>query len=133
MNYALNDVIFFNNEMKPASARRVNTVCPGCSDPFYIVTYYIKWVTTSWTYSSILQILSGVFWFIWTKFFSLMCTQCLKIYRKSILHLLKNRFSVYLKQLHYRFAVNFGTLSMWTIRYIYMLARTAWPIWLDKF
>ena len=28
------------------------TVCPGSSDPFYIVTYYINWVTTSWTYSS---------------------------------------------------------------------------------
>ena len=27
------------------------TVCPGSSDPFYIVTYYIKWVTTSWTHS----------------------------------------------------------------------------------
>ena len=27
------------------------TVCPGSSDQFYIVTYYIKWVTTSWTYS----------------------------------------------------------------------------------
>ena len=26
------------------------TVCPRSSDPFYIVTYYIKWVTTSWTY-----------------------------------------------------------------------------------
>ena len=26
------------------------TVCPGSSDPFYIVCYYIKWVTTSWTY-----------------------------------------------------------------------------------
>ena len=25
------------------------TVCPRSSDPFYIVTYYIKWVTTSWT------------------------------------------------------------------------------------
>ena len=23
------------------------TVCPGSSDSFYIVTYYIKWVTTS--------------------------------------------------------------------------------------
>ena len=22
------------------------------SDPFYAVTYYIKWVTTSWTYSN---------------------------------------------------------------------------------
>ena len=28
-----------------------HTVCPGSSDPFYIVTYYIKWVTTSWIYS----------------------------------------------------------------------------------
>ena len=26
------------------------TVCPESSDPFYKVTYYIKWVTTSWTY-----------------------------------------------------------------------------------
>ena len=25
------------------------TVCPRSSDPFCIVTYYIKWVTTSWT------------------------------------------------------------------------------------
>ena len=27
-------------------------MCPRSSDPFYVVTYYIKWVTTSWTYSS---------------------------------------------------------------------------------
>ena len=26
-----------------------NTVCPRSSDPFYVVTYHIKWVTTSWT------------------------------------------------------------------------------------
>ena len=26
------------------------TVCPGSSDPFFLVSYYIKWVTTSWTY-----------------------------------------------------------------------------------
>ena len=25
------------------------TVSPRSSDPFYIVSYYIKWVTTSWT------------------------------------------------------------------------------------
>ena len=25
------------------------TVCPWSSDPFSIVTYYIRWVTTSWT------------------------------------------------------------------------------------
>ena len=28
------------------------TVCPRSSDPFYVVTYYIEWVTTSWTHSS---------------------------------------------------------------------------------
>ena len=29
------------------------TVCPGSSDPFYIVSDYIKWVTTSWTHSKV--------------------------------------------------------------------------------
>ena len=33
-------------------SRHFSTVCQGSSDPFHIVTYYIKWVTTSWTYSS---------------------------------------------------------------------------------
>ena len=27
------------------------TICPRSSDPSYIVTYHIKWVTTSWTHS----------------------------------------------------------------------------------
>ena len=27
------------------------TICPRSSDSFYIVSYYIKWVTTSWTHS----------------------------------------------------------------------------------
>ena len=31
----------------------VCTVCQRSSDPFYLVTYYIKWVTTSWTHSII--------------------------------------------------------------------------------
>ena len=30
----------------------MHTICPRSSDPFYIVTYYIKWVTTFWTYST---------------------------------------------------------------------------------
>ena len=30
----------------------IHTVCPGSNDPFYIVTSYMKWVTTFWTYSS---------------------------------------------------------------------------------
>ena len=29
-----------------------NTVCPRSSNPFFRVSYYIKWVTTSWTYSN---------------------------------------------------------------------------------
>ena len=31
------------------SSLKDNTVCPGSSDPKYLVTYYINWVTTSWT------------------------------------------------------------------------------------
>ena len=27
-------------------------MCPRRSDPFYVVTYFIKWVTTSWTHST---------------------------------------------------------------------------------
>ena len=27
----------------------LSTICPRSSDPFYIVTYYMKRVTTSWT------------------------------------------------------------------------------------
>ena len=27
-----------------------HTVCPRSSDPFYIVSYYVTWVTTSWAY-----------------------------------------------------------------------------------
>ena len=35
------------------SAKQVHTVCPRRSDPFYIVSYFIKWVTTFSTYSII--------------------------------------------------------------------------------
>ena len=34
----------------------VITICPRSSGPFYIVTYYIKWVNTSWTYSMVIYI-----------------------------------------------------------------------------
>ena len=30
-------------------------MCPGSGDPFYIVSYHIKWVTTSWTHSIYIQ------------------------------------------------------------------------------
>ena len=39
------------------------TVCPRSIDPFYIVSYFIKWVTTSWTCS--------IRHFIVTKWYSL--------------------------------------------------------------
>ena len=29
----------------------IYAVCSRSSDPFHIVSYYMKWVTTSWTYS----------------------------------------------------------------------------------
>ena len=29
----------------------IHTICQRSSDPFYIVPYYTKWVTTSWTHS----------------------------------------------------------------------------------
>ena len=35
------------------------TVCPRSSDPFFIVSYYIKWITTSWTYSMDAHVILG--------------------------------------------------------------------------
>ena len=32
--------------------RSKTTVCPWSSDPSYVVSYYIKWVTTSWIYGA---------------------------------------------------------------------------------
>ena len=44
--------IFIPNKKEFSSFRRpFCTVCPGSSEPFYIVNYFIKWVTNSWTYS----------------------------------------------------------------------------------
>ena len=36
-----------------ANFLKMCTICPGSSDPFYIVSYCIKFVTTSWTQSNI--------------------------------------------------------------------------------
>ena len=33
----------------------LHTVCPGSSDPFYIVSYYIKWVTTSLAHRKVIM------------------------------------------------------------------------------
>ena len=35
------------------------TVCPRSSDPFYTVSYYMKWITTSWTSSSFFMVQRG--------------------------------------------------------------------------
>ena len=40
-----------NKQAEGLADRKKYTICPRSSDPFYLVTYYIKWVTTSWTYS----------------------------------------------------------------------------------
>ena len=42
---------------------------------------------------------------------SISATECPKIYRKSVLHLLKYTANLYFKPMQYRFAVNFETLS----------------------
>ena len=34
------------NKDKLAVNSARHTICPGSSDPFYVVTYYIKWITT---------------------------------------------------------------------------------------
>ena len=35
---------------------KIITVCSRSSDPFYIISYYIKWVITSLTYSITAQV-----------------------------------------------------------------------------
>ena len=39
------------SEIKNILADYIDTLCPRTSDVFYVVTYNIKWVTTSWTHS----------------------------------------------------------------------------------
>ena len=37
--------------MKDFSGFDGYTVCPRSGDPFYVVSYYIKWLNTSWTHN----------------------------------------------------------------------------------
>ena len=46
-------IFFLKFGICPRSGAVANTVCPRISDPFYIVSYYIKWVPTFWTDSRI--------------------------------------------------------------------------------
>ena len=40
-----------------------SNMCPRSSDPIYIVTYYIEWITTSWTHSNVHLFWQGqTFW-----------------------------------------------------------------------
>ena len=38
-----------------------STVCPRSSNPIFVAIYYIKWITTSWTYSSMVVVKSSKF------------------------------------------------------------------------
>ena len=42
-------VYFIRESKKYGKLWKIATVCPKSSNPFHIVNYYIKWVTTSWT------------------------------------------------------------------------------------
>ena len=37
--------------------KKIHTVCLRSSFPFYTVSYYIKWVTASWKYSTYVHVL----------------------------------------------------------------------------
>ena len=47
-------IFYLTDGEKNPNIQFISTVCPGKWDPFYVVTYYIKWVITSWTYSNTL-------------------------------------------------------------------------------
>ena len=67
----------------PAAA---STVCPRSSDSFHILMYYIKWVTTSWTYCR--YVIWGGEAFIllwWEALLELQITACRQTFGKAYL------------------------------------------------
>ena len=56
----LSRVLYLQNYLSVHSQQFFNTVCPRRSDPFYLVAYNIKWVTTSWTHSMYKTIFSAL-------------------------------------------------------------------------
>ena len=53
-NFNLNNLLRWEPTVNSKSADAINpgsTMCLRSSNSFYIVTYYMKWVTTFWTYS----------------------------------------------------------------------------------
>ena len=46
-----NDITLKNTKIGNRETEgKTDTICQRSSDPFYVVTYYIKWVTTAWTH-----------------------------------------------------------------------------------
>ena len=87
----------------------VSNVCPRSSYPFCIVTYYINRITSSWTYRSLYLPLFPLYTLISNPLPSSLpsATECPKIYRKSVLHLLKYTANPYCG----RICDKYGTLS----------------------
>ena len=54
----------------------LHTVCLESSDPFYIVSYYIKWATTSWTHSRAPSDGKGLTWLFGQTLFSPLKQSC---------------------------------------------------------
>ena len=52
MGYYLLDISTSTYYMYKKLLPNLYTVCPRSSDPYYMVSYYTKWVTISWTYCS---------------------------------------------------------------------------------
>ena len=46
------DKIYLDDQGLFGEPTFLGTVCPGSSDPFHIVSYFMKWVTTSWTHGN---------------------------------------------------------------------------------
>ena len=42
--------------LKTNSGSDLYSVCQGILDPFYIMSYYMKWFKTSWTYNILIRI-----------------------------------------------------------------------------
>ena len=51
------EIVYMYKKEITLSVRKSTTVCLRSSDSFYMVSYYIRWVTTSWTYSEISGVL----------------------------------------------------------------------------
>ena len=53
MGHYFLDIQYEDNYKRRDMSEGLILNCPRSSDPYFIVTYYIKWVTTAWTHSTI--------------------------------------------------------------------------------